>query len=488
MKISELLNNVDIIKIEGDDRDIAELSYNTASVGKDSLFFCIQGMKTDGHLFANKAVEGGAVALVISKDVDVTSNATLVRVRDTREAMAQISSNFYGNPTQNMNVIGITGTNGKTTSTFILRSILNEFGKKTGLLGTIYNIFGDEVEEAKRTTPESMDLQRMLSKMYHNGVEECVMEVSSHSLALNRVFGIQFKTGIFTNLTRDHLDFHINMENYFRAKMKLFENCENAVINIDDAYGKRICEELQCNIITYGIEKKGDVFAEDIIITGEGTSFKLCHKNEAIPVKLHLPGKFNVYNALGCAAAALLEGVPLNCIARGLQALEKVPGRSEKINSKKGFTIVIDYAHSPDGIINILKTAREYTNNRLITLFGCGGDRDKGKRPLMGEAAGRLSDFCIVTSDNPRSEEPMDIIRDILPGINRTKSKYVIMDDRKKAIEYALNMGQKGDVIVIAGKGHETYQVLKNKTIHFDEREIVHELLKEETDGEHKDK
>lgn len=488
MKISELLNNVHIVKIEGNDRNIAELSYNTASIGKDSLFFCIQGMKTDGHLFANRAVEGGAVALVISKDVDVTSDVTLVGVRDTREAMAQISSNFYGNPSKNMNVIGITGTNGKTTSTFMLRSILNEFGEKTGLLGTIYNIFGDEVVVAKRTTPESMDLQRMLSKMYHNGVEECVMEVSSHSLALRRVFGIKFKTGIFTNLTQDHLDFHINMENYFRTKMKLFENCENAVINIDDAYGKRICEELKCNIITYGIEKKGDVYAEDIIITGEGTSFKLCHKNEVIPVKIHLPGKFNVYNALGCAAAALLAGVPLSCIARGLQALEKVPGRSEKINSKKGFTIIIDYAHSPDGIINILKTAREYTNNRLITLFGCGGDRDKGKRPLMGEAAGRLSDFCIVTSDNPRSEEPMDIIRDILPGISRTKSKYVIIDDRKKAIEYALNMGQRGDVIVIAGKGHETYQVLKNETIHFDEREIVHELLKEEIDGEHKNK
>lgn len=488
MKISELLYNVDTIGLEGGDREISELSYNTANLSVDCLFFCIEGMKTDGHLFAKKAIEGGAVALVISKDVDISGDVTLIRVRDTRKAMALISSNFYGDPSDGMNIIGITGTNGKTTSTFMLRSILNEFERKTGLLGTIYNIFDDEIEEAKRTTPESMDLQKMLSKMHYKGVGECVMEVSSHSLELNRVFGIQFKTGIFTNLTQDHLDFHITMENYFRAKMKLFDKCENAVINIDDEYGKRICEELKCNIITYGIEKKGDVFAENIIITGEGTSFELCYKNETIPVKLHLPGKFNVYNALGCAAGALSIGVPLNYISKGLEALEKVPGRSEKINSNKGFTIVIDYAHSPDGIINILKTAREYTNNRLITLFGCGGDRDRGKRPLMGEAAGRLSDFCIVTSDNPRTEEPMDIIRDIIPGINNTNCKYVIIDDRKKAIKYALNMGQKGDVIVIAGKGHETYQVLKNETIHFDEREIVHELLKEEANGEFKNK
>lgn len=480
MKISELLHNVDIIKIEGKDREINTLSYNTTTVVRDSLFFCIEGVKTDGHLFANKAFESGAVALVIAKDVDVTGDVTLIRVKDTRKAMAQISSNFYGNPSANMSIIGITGTNGKTTSSFMLRSILNEMGKKTGLMGTIYNIFGNEIEVAKRTTPESMDLQKMLSIMYDKGVRECIMEVSSHSLALNRVFGIKFKVGIFTNLTQDHLDFHINMENYFRAKMKLFENCENAIINIDDEYGKRISEEAKCNIVTYGIEKKADVFAEDIIISGEGTSFKLGYKNETLPVRLHLPGKFNVYNALSCAAAAIVLGVPLQKIIKGLEELEKVPGRSEKINSKRGFTIVIDYAHSPDGILNILKTAREYTNKRLITLFGCGGDRDKSKRPLMGEAAGKLSDFCIVTSDNPRTEEPMDIINNILPGINQTKVNYVIIEDRKKAIEYALSIGQPGDVVVIAGKGHETYQVLKNETIHFDEREIVHELLKEE--------
>lgn len=480
MKISELLQNVDVIRIEGKDREISELSYNTTTVKKNSLFFCIPGMKTDGHIFANKAINSGANALVISKEVDVSRDVTLIRVKDARKAMAQISSNFYGNPSNSMSVVGITGTNGKTTSSFMLNSILNESGIKTGLMGTIYNIFDDEVEVAKRTTPESMDLHRMLSRMDDKKVEQCIMEVSSHSLSLDRTFGIKFKVGIFTNLTQDHLDFHLNMENYFRAKMKLFESCENAVINVDDEYGKRILGEVKCNIITFGIERKADVFAEDVIISGEGTNFKLGYKNEIHSVNLHLPGKFNVYNALGCAAAAITLGVPLKSIVKGLEALEKVPGRSEKINSKGGFTIVIDYAHSPDGILNILKTAREYTNNRLITLFGCGGDRDRSKRPLMGKAAGSLSDFCIVTSDNPRTEEPMDIINDILPGIDQTNCSYVIIEDRKKAIEKALNMGQPGDVIVVAGKGHETYQVLKSETIHFDEREIVRELLKEE--------
>lgn len=480
MKISCLLKNVEIINIHGKDREICELSYNTNTVVKNCLFFCIKGMKTDGHLFANKAVSDGAVALVVSENVDIDGDVTIIKVSDTRKAMAQISSNFYGNPSDKMNITGITGTNGKTTSSFMLRSILNQMGKKTGLMGTIYNIFHDEVEEAKRTTPESMDLQKMLSKMYYKGVEECIMEVSSHSLALDRVYGIKFKTGIFTNLTQDHLDFHINMENYFRAKMKLFQSCENAVINIDDEYGKRMLQELKCNIITYGIEEKGDLVAKNIIINREGTRFNLVYKNETYPINLHLPGKFNVYNALGCAAASITLGVPLSIIIRGLEELENVPGRSEKINSKRGFTVVIDYAHTPDGILNILKTAREYTSSRLITLFGCGGDRDKGKRPKMGEAAGSLSDFCIVTSDNPRSEEPMAIINDILPGVIKTDCDYVVIEDRKKAIEYALNMGEQGDVIVIAGKGHETYQVLKNETIHFDEREIVNELLKEE--------
>lgn len=477
MKITEILNNVDVVYVKGKDREFNGLANNTSLVKSGDIFFCIEGIKTDGHSYGKEAIEKGAIALVVSKDMEIPEEITVIKVKDTRVAMAQISANYFGNPSEKFNVIGITGTNGKTTSTFMLRSILNRYGRKTGLFGTIYNIFDDEIEEAKRTTAESMDLQKMFLRMVNKGVEDCIMEVSSHSLYLNRVYSIRFKVGIFTNLTQDHLDFHHNMENYFKAKLKLFENCENVVVNIDDSYGIRVKEAVKCNTLTYGIENKADVSAKNITITEEGTSFDLVYKDEEYSVKLHLPGKFNVYNALGCAAASILLGVPLNRIVKGLEALDSVPGRSEKLNSKRGFTIVIDYAHSPDGIINVLKTAREYTKKRLITVFGCGGDRDRGKRSLMGDAAGRLSDFCVVTSDNPRTEDPMQIINDILPGINQTRCNYVIIEDRKKAIEHAINMAEVGDVIIIAGKGHETYQVLKDKTIHFDEKEIVQELL-----------
>jgi UDP-N-acetylmuramoyl-L-alanyl-D-glutamate--2,6-diaminopimelate ligase len=481
MKISKLIDRLDIISLDGSDKDINSLSYNTSTVEQGSLFFCIEGLKTDGHVFAKKAVESGASALVISKDVDVKEDITKIKVKDTRAAMALISSNYYDNPSSKMDVIGITGTNGKTTSTFMIKSILDTYGNKTALLGTIYNIIGEKIEEAKRTTPESMDLQSMFNDMNNEGVKSCIMEVSSHSLDLKRVHGVKFKVGIFTNLTQDHLDFHETMEKYFDAKMKLFEDCETAVINIDDEYGKKALDKLRNKkIITYGIEEEADIRAKNIIVTGEGTDFILCYQNTEIPVKLQLPGKFNVYNALGCVGASIAMGVGMDIIKKGLEGLEKVPGRSEKINSAKGFTIVIDYAHSPDGIINILKTAREYTTGKLIALFGCGGDRDKTKRPLMGRAAGELADFCIVTSDNPRTEDPMAIIKDTVPGVEGTNCPYTVVEDRRSAIEYAIKEAKKGDVIVIAGKGHETYQVLKDRTIHFDEREIVKELLKEE--------
>lgn len=479
MKISEILKNVEYISISGEEKDIKSLAYNTLNVRDGSMFFCIEGLKTDGHIFAQKAADSGALAIVVSKDVEVKGNVTIIKVKDTREAMALMSSNFYGNVADTMNIIGVTGTNGKTTSTFMIKSILDAYNKKTALLGTIYNIIGSKKEEAKRTTPESMDLQEMFYNMKKEGIEYCVMEVSSHSLELKRVYGVNFKAGIFTNLTQDHLDFHITMENYFNAKMKLFERCDVAVINIDDEYGKRAAESIKGKVITFGIENEAKVMGENIVISERGTDFNIKYEDKVLPISLNLPGKFNVYNALGAAAACIGIGIPIDCIKKGLESLEVVPGRSEKIISKKGFTVVIDYAHTPDGIVNILKTAREYTKGRLITLFGCGGDRDKTKRPLMGKAAGELSDFCIVTSDNPRSEEPMVIIGDILPGIDKTGCPYVIIEDRKEAIKYAIENGKEGDVIVIAGKGHETYQILKDKTINFDEHKIVLELLGE---------
>lgn len=481
MHILELVKGLNDVHITGDDINIESLSYSTSSLSDNSLFFCIEGFKNDGHNFAQKAVDNGACALVISKDVQVKGNVTKIRVKDTREAMSIISSNFYGNPSEKLDIIGITGTNGKTTSTFMIKSIIDFNERSTGLLGTIYNIIGDRVEEAKRTTPESMDLHYIFREMEQCGIDSCIMEVSSHSLDLKRVFGVKFKVGIFTNLTQDHLDFHGSMEEYFTAKMRLFDNCELAVINSDDEYGRKALSRLNNKkIITYGIESNSDVKASDIVITGEGTSFTLCYKDVSVPIKLHLPGKFNVYNALGCAAASIGMGIEIDIIKKGLESLEKVPGRSEKINSKKGFTIVIDYAHTPDGIVNILNTAREYTKGKLVVLFGCGGDRDRTKRPIMGKAAGELADFCIVTSDNPRTEDPGAIIKDIIPGVIETSCPYIIIEDRRRAIEYAVENGNSGDVIVIAGKGHETYQILKDKTINFDEREIVMDILKEE--------
>jgi len=478
MLISELIEGLENTEYIGENIEISKLCYNTAQVTEGCLFFCIIGVKTDGHNFAKEAVQKGAKALVISHDVEIgDAKVSIIKTEDTRKAMAVISANFYGNPSHKLDIVGITGTNGKTTSTFMLRSILSTCGRKSGLMGTIYNIVGDKCEEAKRTTPESMDLQYMLHEMVGAGDDSCVMEVSSHSLALERVYGLRFAVGIFTNLTQDHLDYHITMENYFQAKMKLFENCKKAVINIDDEYGKRACGMVGCEVITYGIENPADVWAENIVIDGTGTRFVLCIEGKRLPVKLHLPGKFNVYNALGVAAAAISLGVSFENIKSGLEGLLSVPGRSEKVNSKKGFTVVIDYAHTPDGIVNILKAAREYTSNRLITVFGCGGDRDRTKRPKMGKAAGEGSDFCVVTSDNPRSEDPDSIISEILPGIQTTGCPYKVITNRYEAIKYAIGIGKPGDVIVIAGKGHETYQILKDRTIEFDEKKIVHEIL-----------
>lgn len=481
MKISELIINLNEALTEGENVDIKNLTYNTGNVQKDSLFFCIKGVKFDGHNFAKTACSLGAAAIVIDKAVeDVPNNITKIKVKDTREAMAIISANFYKNPVKSMEMIGITGTNGKTTSTFMIKSIFDFYGKITGLLGTIFNISGNKIEEAKRTTPESMDLHEMFKTMEGDKVDICIMEVSSHSLALKRVHGIKFKVGIFTNLTQDHLDFHNTMSDYFDAKMKLFENCEIAVINNDDVYGQKAVNLINVPIITYGIDNEAIVQGRDIFINDIYTSFNLCYDNMVVPIKLAMPGKFNVYNALCSAAAAIGMGVPLNIIKAGLEGIECVPGRSERVKCNKEFSIVIDYAHSPDGIINILNTAREYTRKKLIILFGCGGDRDKTKRSLMGKAAGELADYCIITSDNPRSEDPNLIIEDIIPGIKMTDCQYVIITDRREAIKYALENAEAGDVIIIAGKGHETYQELANGKIHFDEREIIGALLEGE--------
>lgn len=480
MKISNLVKNIKDVSVIGPDRDIKKLCYSTNDIEEDSLFFCIVGLNVDGHTFIEKAIKSGAKAIVASKEVNLDSDITIIKVNDTREAMSTISSNFYDNPSDKVDVIGITGTNGKTTSTFMIKSILEASNRKTSLLGTIYNIIGDRKEEAKRTTPESQDLQALFKDMVDDNSDSCIMEVSSHSLDLKRVYGVNFKVGIFTNLTQDHLDYHEDMENYFEAKMKLFENSGCSVINIDDEYGKKAKAILGEKAFTYGLSEEADIYASNINISSEGASFRIHYNNQVEDILLHLPGRFNIYNALGCIGASICLGISLKDIKTGLDNLKAVPGRSEKFNFKKGFTVIIDYAHTPDGLENILSSTKEYTKGRLIALFGCGGDRDKTKRPLMGKAAGSISDLCIVTSDNPRSEDPNEIIKDIIPGVKESGCDYVIIEGRKEAIKYAIDNAEKDDVVVIAGKGHETYQILKNETIHFDEKEIVQEFLKEE--------
>lgn len=481
MKLSYVAEGLQSTLIKGDvDTEISGIAYDSRKVANGWAFVCIKGFKTDGHNYIRDAVNRGAKAVVVERDVEVPEGITVIRVDDTRKALALMSAAFFDFPSKHMKLIGVTGTNGKTTTTYLIKSILEEWGLKVALLGTISNIIDGKAMDARRTTPESSDLQEMFFEMKNASTDYCVMEVSSHSLELKRVEGCYFNVGIFTNLTRDHLDFHGTFENYLNAKMKLFKQSGKAAVNLDDSYAKEVLSRIDIPVIGYSEKNQGDVKASDVEITSKYTAFTLNYMNESIRIRLPLPGRFNVYNALAAASACIEEGVPLKVIKRGLENVKSIPGRSEVIDSGRGFTIIIDYAHTPDGLKNILETVGEYAKGRVITLFGCGGDRDKTKRPEMGEIAGRLSDFCFVTSDNPRTEDPDAIINDILPGIKKTGADFEVVTDRREAIKRALNKAKENDVVVIAGKGHETYQELNNRTIHFDEREIINEILKDE--------
>lgn len=478
MKLIELLKGIEVLRTEGSlDISISGIHYDSRQVTPGSLFFCIEGYNVDGHDYAAMAVEKGAVAVLLRKDIQLPEGITKVFVSDTRKCMGFFSSNFYGNPTENLILFGITGTNGKTTTTYMIKSILEQAGKKTGLIGTITNLIGERMIPAEHTTPESPDLQKLLHEMVEEKVDAAVMEVSSHSLELSRVAGCKFQVGIFTNLTQDHLDFHGTLENYRNAKAKLFEQSKLAIINVDDESGRIILGDLECPSFTYGIYKPADIFARDIEIMAKGVSFNLHILGGKISINLQIPGIFSVYNALAAASACYAAGVSLKDIQLGLEAIRGVSGRFELLDTNTDYSVIIDYAHTPDGLKNILTTARDLTDGRLVTLFGCGGDRDSAKRPLMGEVCGEYSDFCIVTSDNPRNEEPMDIIKDILPGLNKTDCPYEVIVDRREAIRYALDNARPGDVIILAGKGHETYQLLKGQTLPFDEKQIVAEIL-----------
>ncbi|HEX9025965.1 MAG TPA: UDP-N-acetylmuramoyl-L-alanyl-D-glutamate--2,6-diaminopimelate ligase [Clostridium sp.] len=481
MNLVDILKGIDYEIIQGKtDIEINKINYDSRKIKDFDIFVCIKGYATDGHNYINKAIENGSKVVVIQDNIEIEDKKiTIIKCVDTRKVLALMASNYYENPSSKMKIIGITGTNGKTTTAFMIKDVLEANNKKVGLIGTIANYIGSEKIHTERTTPESLELQELFFEMVSKGVEYCVMEVSSHSLELDRVYGVKFEIGIFTNLTRDHLDFHKTFENYYKAKFKLFERSGIKVINIDDDYGKQVSNDLidlkANDVYSFSVKEHSNFKAFDEEMGSRGIKFKLnLEINEQFI--LNIPGEYNIYNALGAIIACFKLGIPVEAIKNGMQKVV-VPGRCERVANEYNlpYEIIIDYAHTPDGLDNILKTAKAFTKGKLISLFGCGGDRDKVKRPQMGKISIDIADITIITSDNPRSEQPMDIIKDIEVGLD--KNKYMVIENRKEAIKKAINIANKGDVIVIAGKGHETYQILKNETIHFDEREVVKEIL-----------
>ena len=481
MILKSLLKGLDYEVIKGNEESkVQNIRYDNRKIEQGDAFVCVKGFKVDGHSFIGDAIKKGAKTLIVQEDVSVQEDITIIKVRDTRKALAIMSSNYFGNPKDKLKIIGITGTNGKTTSAFIIKSILEKAGFMTGLIGTIANYIGNKKVDAVRTTPESYELHELFKNMVDAGVEYCVMEVSSHSLELDRVYGVQFEEGIFNNLTRDHLDFHKTFENYYNAKFKLFERSNHSIINLDDPYGANIVKDIEergvkTKVSTFSIEKESDFKAFEIKSHSNGSEFKV-NLESIEEFSINIPGEYNIYNSLGCIICAYNLNIPMDKIKEGLSDVV-IPGRCELVAKEKNlpYSIIIDYAHTPDGLENILSTVKAFTKNRMISVFGCGGDRDKVKRPQMGKIGCELSDIAIITSDNPRSEEPMDIINDIVKPLNY--DNFVIEVNRKEAIRKAINMALEGDVIVIAGKGHETYQILKDETIHFDEREVVYDIL-----------
>lgn len=482
VKLSTILEHMEYSLIQGNiETEINKIEYDSRKVQMRDVFVCITGFQTDGHLYAAKAVDNGAVAILCEKEItDLPLHMTVVQVKNTRMALALASANFYEHPSQGMRMIGVTGTNGKTTTTYLIQSILDGLGKKTGVIGTIENRIGNEVIPTERTTPESLELQALLARMKDEKVSDVIMEVSSHSLNLHRVDDIHYHIGIFTNLTQDHLDYHKTMENYKKAKAILFQRCDFGVINVDDPSGAFMLEQCKGKALTFAIDKKADLQAENIHISADGVKFTLDYEGQQYPFELHTPGKFSIYNALGAIGACLLMEIPMHHIQEGLQHILGVSGRFQTIKSKRGFNAIVDYAHTPDGLENILNTAKEFVTGRIITVFGCGGDRDRTKRPIMGEIAGRLSDYCIITSDNPRTEDPQAILNDVEEGVKKTSCPYTKLVDRREAICHGVSYAKQGDIVLIAGKGHENYQIFPDKTIHFDDVEEVKKAFGED--------
>ena len=455
--------------------DVAFITCNSKQVKQGSVFVCIDGAAVDGHKFAPDALKNGACLIVAQKDLGIKNQ---IIVKDTRKVFAEMTANYFGNPSKKLKLVGVTGTNGKTSVTYMLKSVLEKAGHKVGVIGTIQNMIGQRVVASINTTPGPYELNELFAEMVKDGCDYAVMEVSSHALDQNRVYGLEFEAAIFTNLTQDHLDYHKTMGNYLLAKKKLFEMCKTAIINKSDAYAEKLMEGLKCKVVTYSDKNDSTFSAKGINYRPDGVSYELVGDNFIEHISVKTGGKFTVFNSMAVAVTGLQLGLDPSDIAKGLSDIEGVKGRAEVVPTNRDFTVIIDYAHTPDGLKNILSTFKECHKNRLMVLFGCGGDRDKTKRPIMGDIAVRMADFVIVTSDNPRTEDPSEIIKDILEGTKDAKVPVKVIENRIEAIKYAVSIAEKDDIIILAGKGHETYQILKEGTIHLDEREVVAEALK----------
>ena len=477
MKLAQLLEHIDILESTADpELEISGISYDSRKTKPGDLFVAIKGFEADGHRFIPKAVQNGAAA-VLCEDAP-TDGTPYVKVSDCRYGLAIASREFYGNPAARMKVVGFTGTSGKTSSTYILKHVLEaELGAKVGLIGTNGNMIGDRLLHTEHTTPESLELHQLFKQMADEGCTHVVMEVSSHSLELRRVAGIDYDVAVFTNLSQDHLDLHGTMDAYAAAKKKLFSQCKTGWVNIDDERGAFMMEGERCPMLRYSTQQDAELKASDISLSAGGVSFTAAYNGESVPVKLAIPGMFSVYNALGVMAACLSLGMSLKATADGISSASGVKGRMEPVPTDGDYSVIIDYSHKPDALEKALKALRPVTRGRLIVLFGCGGDRDRGKRPIMGRVAAENADFVVVTSDNPRTEEPMGIINEILPGLENSQKPYKMICDRPEAICWAIDNARSGDVILLAGKGHEDYQIIGHEKHHMDEREIVRNFL-----------
>ncbi len=502
-KLAALLPDVPAASVAVHDQfEISSIAYSSVQVTPGALFFAIRGEKTDGNLFVFDAIEKGAIAIVSERSRPwddswsglfehagrvpdrhtVPSGVPWIQVREIRKALATASANFYGRPGDALQIVGITGTNGKTTTSYLVDSILREAGRTTGLFGTIAYRTPRASVTASTTTPESLDMQRFLAEVRDAGGTAAVMEASSHALAMDRLWGLQFAAAIFTNLTRDHLDYHKTFDDYFAAKRRLFEGtgagpAKVGVVNTDDSYGKKLAG-VAVRTITYGLTNGAQVTARGYQLGFQGLHFTAQTPAGKIEIRSPLVGRINIYNILAAVGAGVALEIALEVIARGISQVSSVPGRFERVDCGQPFLVVVDYAHTDDALQNLLATAKELCHGgRIITLFGCGGDRDRAKRPLMGEAAGRASDLVVLTSDNPRSEDPLLIMNDAMVGLQRTRTRYRVEADREKAIAIALDEARAGDVVLLAGKGHETYQVMKDRVIDFDDREVARRLL-----------